>query len=358
MTLDGVNDLLSISGNTRRGMKILCFGPTGSGKSPLLASFPRPLAVIDCGEGGIQPYLRPPKTVDGKQVVDLDRVWAGEEDVCFTVKGPEDMDRAVDWVLKHEDKFKSLVIDGYNLNWEDHMDYWNERFGGDIQGGQWRMVKGPWKARQKRLMRSNLNVGFSCWLRDIAYEQVQSRPGAAARLNIHAQEVAAIEKSVPYTVDIVLQMRVCLDKMNRPTPNHEIVVVKARRPVTISPKELYVGKVTKWRSDKQEDLFGLAVAPYVDQWKDSVAVDYLGMDAETAISEDRECTAAAEDAEAGRLVREMNSAYQKGEFKDMTKFGEWWQRVIAPTINSLGKEAQLSVVQAKDAIKRDMEENS
>ena len=170
--------------------------------------------------------------------------------------------------------------------------------------------------------------------------------------------MANIEKSVPYTVDIVLQMRVCLDKMNRPTPKHEIIVVKARRPITIPPKELYIGKITPWRSDKTEDLFGLAVAPYVDQWKDSVAVDYLGMDAETAINEERECTAAAEDAEAGRLVRVMNTAYAAKEFTDMTKFGEWWQQVIAPTINSLSKEAQLSVVQAKDVIKRDMEETS
>ncbi|NIV37557.1 MAG: hypothetical protein GWN58_51510, partial [Anaerolineae bacterium] len=69
-------------------------------------------------------------------------------------------------------------------------------------------------------------------------------------LNIHSQEVAAIEKSVPYTVDIVLQMRVVADKMNRPTPTHEIVVAKARRPSTVDPKDLFVGKKVTWRSDK------------------------------------------------------------------------------------------------------------
>ncbi|NIV37558.1 MAG: AAA family ATPase, partial [Anaerolineae bacterium] len=169
--LKSIEHLLSGGGQTRRGMKILVFGPTGSGKSPLLASFPRPLMVIDCGEGGIQTYLKPPALVDGKQQVNLDRVFKGEEDLCVTVQGEDQMSQAIDFALSNEDKFNSLVIDGYNLAWEDHMDWYNDKFGGDIQGGQWRLVKGPWKARQKRLMRSRLNVGFSAWLRDIAYEQ-------------------------------------------------------------------------------------------------------------------------------------------------------------------------------------------
>ena len=357
-TITDISDLLSVSGTHRRGMKILTFGPTGSGKSPLLASFPRPLAVIDCGEGGIQPYLKPPVVVDGKGQVNLDRVFKGEEDFCLTVSGPEQMDRAIDWVFQHEAKFASLVIDGYNLNWEDHMDFYNEKFGGDIQGGQWRIVKAGWKARQKRMMRSKMNIGISCWMRDIAYEQVQSRPGAKATLNIKPQEVAAIEKSVPYTVDIVLQMRVVTDAKNRPTPRHEIVVVKARRPRTISPKDLFIGKITKWQSDKTEDLWGLAIAPYVDDWKDGEIVDYLGMDAQEAVREEREMLAAAEDAEAGRLIRAMWSAYEGKEFKDMAGFGAWWQRVIAPTINEITPESQKLVVLAKEDIKTRMEGDS
>jgi hypothetical protein len=356
--INDISDLLSVSGNSRRGMKILTFGPTGSGKSPLLASFPRPLAVIDCGEGGIQPYLRPPIIVDGKAKPSLERVLAGEEDLCFTVKGPEEMDRAVEWVLEHEDKFNSLVIDGYNLNWEDHMEYWNERLGGDIQGGQWRIVKGGWKARQKRLMRSQMNIGMSCWLRDIIYEQTQGRPGTKAKLNIQSQEVANIEKSVPYTVDIVLQMKVVTDKQNRPTPNHEIIVAKARRPRTVSPEMLHVGKVTKWRSDRTEDLWALAIAPYVDDWKGGEIVDYLGMDAQEAVREEREMNASAEDAEAGHLIRAMHDAFDAKEFKDMKGFGEFWQRAIAPTINSLSKGSQRLVLEAKDSIKTKIEGDS
>jgi hypothetical protein len=357
--IEGIQDLLSVGGNARRGMKILVFGPTGSGKSPFLASFPRPLMVIDCGEGGIQPYLKAPLiNGNGEPKVDMDRVFRGEEDLCVTVQGPEQMDRAVDFGLKHEDKFNSLVIDGYNLNWEDHMDYWNDRLGGDIQGGQWRVVKGPWKARQKRLMRSSLNVGFSAWLRDIAYDQVQARPNSKPTLNIHAQEVANIEKSVPYTVDIVFQLRVVTDKLNRPTPNHEIIVVKARRPATVDPKDLFVGKKVTWRSDKTENLWALGVAPYVDGWKDARItdiVDFIGMDAEQAVHEEREINAAADDAEAGRLVRQMFAAYDKGEIKDMKQFAAFWQSTVAPTINSLGKEAQLSIVEAKDALKNKIE---
>jgi hypothetical protein len=358
LSINNIQDLLSVSGNSRRGMKILLFGPTGSGKSPFLASFPRPLMVIDCGEGGIQPYLQAPEIVDGKPKVNLDRVWAGEEDLCLTVAGPEQMDRAVEFALANQDKLASLVIDGYNLQWEDHMDYYNDRFGGDIQGGQWRQVKGPWKTRQKKLMRSPLNIGFSAWLRDIAYEQVQSRPGAKPSLNIHAQEVAAIEKSVPYTVDIVYQMRVVTDKMNRPTPNHEIIVVKARRPRTISPEALHVGTKTTWRSDKKEDLWGLAVAPYVDDWKAaplSDDVDFIGMDAEDGVHQARELRDAADDTEAGHLVKVIVGAYNKGELKDMKAFAALWQGAIAPSINSLSPEAQAVVIETKEAIKAKIE---
>lgn len=356
--LTAISDLLSVSGGCRRGMKILCFGQTGSGKSPFLAAFPRPLAVIDCGEGGIQPYLKAPEIVDGQPKVNLDRVFKGEEDLCLTVKGFTEMERAVGFVLKNEGKFASLVIDGYNLNWEDHMDHFNEKFGGDIQGGQWRLVKGPWKTRQKKMMRSPLNIGLSCWLRDTAYEQVQSRPGGAPKLNIHAQEVAAIEKSVPYTVDMVFQMKVLTDKLNRPTPNHEIIVVKGRRPRTIDPKDLYVGKKVGWRSDKNENLWDLAVAPYVDGWKKAATtdqVDYIGMDAESAVREEREMNEASDQGEAGRMIIEMNMAFEKGEIKDMDSFGHFWTSTIAPTINLLSTEAQHAVIQAKDEIKKKLE---
>lgn len=296
--------------------------------------------------------------VDGKQQVSLERVFAGEEDLCFTIKGPDDMDKAIDFVLENETKFNSLVIDGYNLSWEDHMEYWNDRLGGDIQGGQWRLVKAGWKARQKKLMRSQMNVGMSCWMRDIIYEQVQGLPGSKAKLNIQSQEVPNIEKSVPYTVDIVFQMKVMTDKLNRPTPHHEIIVAKARRPRTVSPKDLFVGKITKWRSDKEEDLWGLAIAPYVDDWKDGEIVDYLGMDAEEAVREEREMHAASEDAEAGRLSRVMLDAFQAKEFTDMKGFGEFWQRAIAPTVNSVSKDAQRTVLETKDAIKAKIEGDS
>jgi hypothetical protein len=250
------------------------------------------------------------------------------------------------------------VIDGYILGWVDHMVFFSEKYGGDIQGGQWRIVKAGWKARQKRMMRSKMNIGISCWMRDIAYEQTQATPGAKATLNIKPQEVAAIEKSVPYTVDIVLQMRVVTDTKNRPTPKHEVVVVKARRPRTVSPKDLFIGKITTWRSDKTEDLWGLTIAPYVDAWKDGEIVDYLGMDAQEAIREEREMNAAAEDAEAGRLIRAMWSAFEAKEFKDMAGFGAWWQRVIAPTINLIDPDSQKLIVQTKEEIKAKMEGES
>lgn len=68
--------------------------------------------------------------------------------------------------------------------------------------------------------------------------------------------------------------------------------------------------------------------------------------------------AAAEDAEAGRLVRVMFDAFDAKEFKDMKGFGEFWQRAIAPTINSVSQSSQRLVLEAKDSIKTKIEGDS
>ncbi len=159
-------------------------------------------------------------------------------------------------------------------------------------------------------------------------------------------------------MDIVLQMRVVADKMNRPTPTHEIVVAKARRPSTVDPKDLFVGKKVTWRSDKKEDLWGLAIAPYVDAWKDAETtdmIDYIGMDAEDAVREMREMNAASDDAEAGRMVRIMVTAFEKGELKDMQAFAHLWNSTVQPTLASLSKEAQHVVIETKEQIKNKIE---
>jgi hypothetical protein len=353
--LDLIKDLLSTSGAGRTGMKVLVFGESGSGKSPYLASFPRPLLAIDCGEGGIQPYLKAPEG----NTPDLDRVKAGEEDLCVVVGSPEDLTKAAEFAMS-QPWLKSVVIDGYNLAWEDHMEYWGDKIGkGDekkIEMGQWRIVKRGWKARQKALMKSRLNFGMSAWMRDLAYEQVESaNPMAKPRANVKAAEVAAIEKSVPYTTDLILQFSIVRDKKNRPTAQHEIRVAKGRRPRTIPPEELHVGTTWKFRSDKTEDLWALTMAKFEDRWKLASPADvaeHLGMDEEEARSADAGLVEAWGETEAGALIAGMLKAEKEGKITTVPEFATYWKKQVADTINEIeSRDAVNAVLAVKENIK-------
>lgn len=354
-----VKDLLATSGAGRTGMKVLAYGESGSGKSPFLASFPRPLVAIDCGEGGIQPYLKSPEAVDGTPSVDLDRVKAGEEDICLVVETPEQLSRAVQWALDNAGWLSSCVIDGYNLAWDDHMDYWSEKIGdkeGKIEAAQWRIVKREWKARQKRLMKSKLHFGMSCWMRDTLYERVENQnPMMKPKLNIRSQEVAAIEKSVPYTTDLILQFSIVRDTKNRPTAQHEIRVVKGRRPRTVPPKELHVGTTFKFRSDKEEDLWAITMAKFEARWKLANLGDVaelMGMTEDDAINADRELVEAWGESEAGGLIKAMLQAEREGEIDSLPKFRNFWQRAVAPTVNQIeDTDAVNAVLAVKENIK-------
>ena len=345
-----LSKLVSTTGVHRRGFKVLAFGPTGSGKSFLLAHMPRPLVVIELGEGGIQSYLLPP--VDGKP--DLERVFAGEEDLCFTVTHPNELEAAVEWVFKHETKLKSVVIEPMNAAWEDHMDYWNEKLGGDIQGGQWRKVKGPWKRRLKRLMRSPLNVGFGCWMKDIAYERAEPKnqmPGVESqgKLIIKAQEVPQAEKSVPYTVDLILQTEVVLDKKNRPTSKHRVTLTKGRRPRSIDPKDFHVGKTWEFDAVKPVDPWATIIGPLEANWQsdENGAVDYLGADAQEARSELREISEAADDNEVGRMIILIGQPY-----KNLIEYRRMFETEIAPPLNTLSKPHRETVMSTHEMRKK------
>ena len=355
-----VKDLLSTSGAGRTGMKTLVFGESGSGKSPFLASHPSPLVAIDCGEGGIQPYLKAPEIIDGKPVVNLERVFRGEEDLCFVVETPDQLSRACQWVIDRQDKFASVVIDGYNLAWDDHMEYWGDKVGTGtekkIEGGQWRLVKREWKARQKRLMKSKLHFGMSCWMRDTAYERIESQtPMQKAKLNIKPQEVAAIEKSIPYTTDLILQFAIVRDSKNRPTAQHTIRVAKGRRPRTVPPEELHVGTTWKFRSDKEEDLWGLTMAKFEERWKLANLGDvaeFLDGDEDRCLQEEHEMVEAWSESEAGSLIADMLKAEKDGTFKTVATFGNFWKRAIAPTINKIeATDAVNAVLTVKENIK-------
>jgi hypothetical protein len=354
--LDLIKDLLGTAGSSRTGMKVLCFGESGAGKSPLLASFPRPLVAIDCGTGGIQPYLKPP--IDGKP--NIDRIKAGEEDVCIVVKSPDDLTRGAQFALDNQDWLKSVVIDEYNLGWETHMEFWAQKLripdGKQIEAGQWRSVKREWKARQFRLMQSKLHFGMSCWMRDILFDKKENpNPMAKAQLEIKNQEVAAIEKSIPYTTDLIVQLSIVRDNLNRPTPVHEVRVAKGRRPRSVKPEDLHVGKTWTFRSDREEDLWAVTVGRFEHAWKIQSSADVaevMGMEDEIAQAETREMYEAWAETEAGALIKGMMQAEASGVITNMAEFKAYWNKSVNPIINKIKDKAAVgAVLEVKEQIK-------
>ena len=348
-----LNHLSSPAGYHRRGIKVLVFGESNGGKSKFLASMPRPLAVIDSGaESGIQPYLRPCELDDdGKPIINLERVKRGEEDVCFTVTNPVELQLALDWILANQAILNSVGIDGITNAWEDHRDFWQDELGKEqLQGGDWKKVKGPWKKNLKALMQSRLNVALSAHLRDLEYSREAVAPGVEGKLTIKPQEVPAVEKNIPYIVDLTIQMSIARDEKNRPTPIHIATLAKGRRPESISPKALYVGM--KWRFDERapENPWDKIIAPIFMNCDDSMAVDYMGMHEVDVKDAEEELRRAADDSEAGRMLRLMHST----EFKSMPEFKGFWEREIAGNIDTMAPAARREVLLRKEEIKKQL----
>lgn len=300
----------------RRGIKALVFGPPDAGKSFFLAHMPSPKVVIDANEeGGIQTYLRP-------------------NDYYFNMSHPEAINDALSFALANESKLASLCIDGMSGMWEEFMDFWAKKLGGEIQGGDWRKVKGPWKLILKRLMRSKLNIGFSAWLKDIAYDQVDQ--GSIKKLDIRPVDVAQVEKTLPYTVDFILKCDVILDRKKVPTQYRSITVYKARRPKSIPPTELYSGK--QWKFDQKNPVnpWEVVIEPYIQRWQEG-AVDYIGTDPLEEQYESRSLEDASQAHEFDRIVRLIN------EQTNLDHYAMVWAKEIDPHLRSMSA-ARLALI--------------
>ena len=315
---------LSVGGAHRRGLKVLAWGEAGAGKSYFLAHFPSPKVVIDCGEGGIQPMLSPDRSVD----------------IPFTVIEPQHFLEVIEFVLANEKKLASVVIDPLSVLWEDWMDSWSAKLGGDIRGGDWRLVKGPWKVFMRQLMRSHMHVGFSAWMRDLIYEQADAPRGERGALQIRPQEVPQTEKRVPHHIDLALQWYIGRDQKNRPTTQHHAKVSKARRPRSIDPKDLHIGK--EWTFDELNpvDPWKAIIEPLLVNW-DEGAVDYLGVDPREASLEMEQLEDAAHDQEVGRILRLIDKPY-----KTLDQYKRVWDEEIEPAVELMGAKHRQTILPA------------
>ena len=292
----------------RRGIKVMVFGPPDSGKSFFLAHMPSPKVVIDANEeGGIQTYLRP-------------------DDTYFNMSNPEAIAAAINFVFENEGKLASFCIDGMSGMWEETMDYWAKKLGGEIQGGDWRKVKGPWKLMLKRLMRSKLNIGFSAWLKDVGYEQVDQ--GGIKKLEIKSIDVPQAEKTIAYTVDFILKSDTVLDRKKVPTQYRTLTVYKARRPRSISPSDLFSGK--QWKFDQKQPVnpWEIVIEPFIQQWQEG-AVDYLGCDPAEEMSELRMIEDTSQDNDLARVLQLIAAQ------TDAEMYRKAWPREIAPLLTGM-----------------------
>lgn len=279
------------TGVHRRWLKFVVFGGWKTGKSYFLSTMPRPILAIDCGEGGIGMYL--PK--DDPQVH------------CVNVTTPAEFDAAIEYALRNQDKIASVAIDPITELWTDYMDWWSDELKTEqIQGGQWKKVKAPWKNNLRRLMRANFHVGYAAWLKEVQYEEGAAGPGEKGKLEIHQVLLPALERTVGYTIDMLLGTNVARDRLNQPTSTHIVRFWGGRRPLSVPPTELYIGK--EWRFDARKPVspWDTVIAPMLPQWEVDGMED-LGAIGDVSPAEQarglREMQQLGDDAELGRLLR-------------------------------------------------------
>lgn len=325
------------AGKWNKYMRILVFGAAKSGKSYFLASMPKPILAASGGdEQGISQYLDPQ-----------------QGDICFEITTPDQLLAFIQFGTKNMDQFKSIVFDPITPIWNDYMDHYSEKFGGEIKGGQWKTVKAPWALFMRQLKRSKSHVGMSAWVNDFYMEKEETMPGVEKTI-VGTQEVPKVEKRIPHHVDIILQTSIQLDKKRKATSIHEIAIAGGRRPRTVSPKDFYTGR--KWTFDDRQDTspWDVIVEPIRAKWQDATgAVDFIGLaDAQEATEETIETDQIAEDYQVGAMLRVIEGQTSLHEYSSKA-----WPEQIAPYINGLkDAKARARVEQAHETKKNQLKE--
>ena len=307
----GLQRLRSMPGVHRRGSKGIIFGPPKTGKSYWLAHLPKPRLLLDFGEGGIQPYL-------------------DEDDLCLVVENNADCVKVMDFVRENSGKLAAVGLDPITEAWADWLDGWTEELDHEIKGGDWRKVKPPWKKMMRMLMRAPFHTWFAAHHKDLEYSQVQEVPGAKPTLQIAPQDTAAVEKKLPYTVDMFLRTDTVNDNMNRPTSKHTIRFWGGRIPHALVG-ELVIGRTWEFDATKRPNPWEIVMEPLLDKWN-MKAVDYIGISNPAGFEKVRkEIEEEGSDYVLGKIVR----YYQACPAKTLPEYEKWWEDHIAEHVPEL-----------------------
>jgi len=171
-------------------VKAFLWGDSGTAKTTTALQFPG-VAVIDM-EGGTRLYDKAFK---------FKRFPATEADEVMA---------AVDWLLKNNHSFRTLVIDPITIYWESLQAKYreiflnrNKRSAGfkfefyQFQPGDWIVIKAELKELMRKLIRLDMNVVVT------AREKTKYEEGEMMK---KAGEVFDVERSMPYFFDVVLRM--------------------------------------------------------------------------------------------------------------------------------------------------------
>ena len=327
----------SQAGAHHYGLKALFWGPPKSGKSFALASFPHPIFAIACGENGIELYLQPELG-----------------DVSVFVDDANSYEKAMEFALAHP-SVASIVVDNINLGYEDWQTAWEDSLGvEEIKGGNWRKVKGPWKALHRKVMKSKKHFACSAWPRGAKYveeEDGKTPPGVEPKkkLFMYEQDTPHVEKMILFAVDMYFKTNIDLDKRFAPTSIHTITYYGGRRPNSIPADELFTGKTWKFDAKKvgEASPYDKVIKPIIDKWSDG-ASELLGLDVEEGKREIAEAETAFQQQEVGRLLARM------AQMTTLVEFDKVYRAEMVVALNGLTPENKALVVEAKERKKKEL----
>lgn len=292
---------LAKSGGVKSYIRSLIFGWPKGGKSYLLAGFPSPKLALDYQERGLALYLR-----------------EDEGDECYTLDTPAQVDEFCnDFAPKLlAGEFKSFLIDGSSLWWEDMIAAAKEKKGGEVQVQDWDWIKKP----LKRIMRRSAfalpcHFGMTSWVRDIEIEAEQEKlPGQPARSRVKGVRRvnrAATEKRVPHFLDFALECEALENFEGQPSGEHQVTFVGGRIPPSVPREMLHFGKAWRFGDNPRpspaqvwETVLGW-LPPFIAQGGVPLLV---GLDVEDDQEFWRRATEEASDERLGKIARKMREA--------------------------------------------------
>lgn len=321
-------------GANRRGYKVLLTGETGSGKSYNAASFPGPRAVFEADPScGMAQYLDP------------------KTDVYFTPNDPTDplsfiraFRQFCDDVKKNETAIGSVVIEGGSFvsSWFNDGSA-KEMNKAELQTTDWKVVKPDFLNQWIKLL-GPYNLVVTTPIQDTVWDESEAAPGEKGKLSIRKVLLPKIEKHLPALMDFMFLLELQRSKKEVPTGKFEATALKCRRPKTVEPSLMFIGKEWMFDGRKENSFYDTVLLPIREAWL-TQAIDTLNLD---PVEADQLTTIAMAglDAATTDLIRKIEGC-KKAD--DLVKL---WSSEIGPLVNTMTEYHWSKVVEAKDKAKK------